>query len=421
MGVRILSKITAALIGAGGRGMYIYADYALRHPNDIEFVAVAEPDNERRERFIGLHSIDKAMSFNSWEELFEKPKLADVVFICTQDRMHFEPAMKAFEKGYHIMLEKPMSHDPIECYRIGEAAKNYEKIFAISHVLRYTQFFSEIKKILDEKKLGKVVSIQLNENVEHIHYSNSYVRGNWRNSNESGPMILTKSCHDLDILLWLADAKCEKISSFGSLVHFKKENAPKSAPEFCMDGCPEENSCPYYAPKIYLSNNPKHKYHQDLISPDFATRMERLKTGQFGKCVYMCDNNVVDNQSVNMEFSNGVTALFEMCAFTLKSSRWIKIMGTQAELMGDMIENSIVIKYLATGKTETIDLMSPQDGHGGGDDALMQDFIDLIKKGKSKSLSSAENSVASHLLAFAAEKSRVTGNTIVINDYIKEF
>ena len=408
----------AVLVGAGGRGMYIYGDYALRHPNDIEFIGVAEPDKERRDRFVSLHNIEKCMAFDSWEELLDRPKLADAIFICTQDRMHFLPAMKAFEKGYHIMLEKPMSHDSVECKEIGRKAKNYDKVFAVCHVLRYTQFFTEIKKILDEKRLGRVVSMQLNENVEHIHYSNSYVRGMWRNSNEAGPMILTKSCHDMDILSWLAEAKCEKISSFGSLTHFKKENAPSGATEYCMDGCSEENYCPYFAPKIYLSDEERFKYWQNLISEDIKDRTQKLKNGQYGRCVYQCDNNVVDNQAVSMVFSNGITALFEMCAYTLKTSRWIKIMGTEAELMGDMAENSIAIKYLATGKTETIDLTAPQDVHGGGDDAIMQDFISLIKNGKSKSLSSAESSVMSHLMAFAAEESRITGKTVDMNEYV---
>lgn len=231
-----MKKITAALLGAGMRGEMAYASYALSHPDEIQFVAVAEPDRTKRERFRELHSIPEEMCFQGWEELLEKPRLADALLVCTQDSMHYEPSIKALKAGYHLLVEKPMSPNPLECIRMGELARERQRVFSVCHVLRYTPFFSTIKKLLAEGRIGKLVSIQHNENVGFWHQAHSFVRGNWGNSGKSSPMILAKCCHDMDILLWLVGAQCKRLSSFGSLMHFRKEEAPEGAPMRCLDG-----------------------------------------------------------------------------------------------------------------------------------------------------------------------------------------
>lgn len=278
-----MKKISAALIGAGQRGMYGYAAYALNHPNEIQFVAVAEKNVERKMKFKEIYGIGDDMCFSDWKDMLERPRLADAVLICTQDSMHFEPTIKALEKGYHILLEKPMSNDANECVVMGQYAKKHERIFSIFHVLRYTIFFSTLKKLLDEGRIGKLVSIQHNENVAHWHQAHSFVRGNWRNSKESSPMILAKCCHDMDIMLWLAGAECTYISSFGSLSHFKEENAPDGAPDRCLEGCPAENKCPYYAPKIYLTENTN--WPTSVISNDTSlkARIKAIEEGPYGR------------------------------------------------------------------------------------------------------------------------------------------
>jgi predicted dehydrogenase len=210
----IMNKVKAILIGAGARGMYAYGQYALEYPEDIQFVAVADPDPQRRDRFKKLHDIDDDMCFSSWEEILDKPRLADAALICTQDKMHFEPTLKALEKNYHVLLEKPMSTSPKECKIMGEYANKYNRVFTICHVLRYAGFFGTLKQLIDEDKIGRLISIQHNENIGYMLYGHSYVRGNWCNSDTSGPMILSKSSHDMDILLWLAGADCVNISSF---------------------------------------------------------------------------------------------------------------------------------------------------------------------------------------------------------------
>lgn len=416
-----MKAITAILLGAGGRGMYTFGSHALEHPDELKFIAVAEPVGDRRRKFAELHKIDDAMCFEDWEQLLAKPRLADAAIICTQDRMHFKPAMAALEKGYHVLLEKPMSYDPVECITMGDYAREHNRVFSICHVLRYTPFFSTIKENLDKGRIGKLISIQHNENVAHWHQAHSFVRGNWRNSTESSPMILAKSCHDMDILLWLAGADCTAISSFGSLTHFKKENAPLGAPLRCQDGCPVANECPYYAPDYYL--DAKVDWMATIINPDASVeaRASELHESPYGRCVYHCDNDVVDHQVVNMEFSNEVTASFTMCAFTRDCTRTIKLMGTRGEIRGHMEKNEIEILDFYKGSKDSITLPESPYGHSGGDYGIIQDFRRLVlDDGAAKGLTSADKSVQSHIMAFAAEKSRLEKRVVKLDEYIAD-
>lgn len=416
-----MKKVKAILVGAGARGMGAYASYALKNPHELEFVAVAEPDKERRDKFQKLHNLPDDMCFSDWKELLSKPKLADAALICTQDRMHFEPTIMAIEKGYHILLEKPISPDPRECLIIEEKAREHNIVLSVCHVLRYTSFFTTIKKLLDDGKIGRLISIQHNENVGYWHQAHSFVRGNWRNSKESSPMILQKSCHDTDILLWLVGAECVNVSSFGSLTHFKSECAPKGAPKRCLDGCPAADECPFYAPKIYLTEDTG--WPTSVISMDTSieARTKALQEGPYGRCVYHCDNDVVDHQVVNMEFSNEVTVAFTMCAFSNKINRTIKLMGTRGEIRGDMHKNEIEITDFNTGNVETIQLQESKSGHGGGDYGIMRDFIKLVlQDGKVQGLTSASVSVQSHMIAFAAEKARLEKKVVNMKDYVEE-
>jgi len=416
-----LKKTKAVLIGAGDRGAKAYAPYADDYPHELEFVAVAELNPERRKAFAQQYSLLENRCYASWEEMLEADIDADVAFICTLDREHYEPTVRAIEKGYHVLLEKPMSPDPKECISMVEIAKKHDKLLTICHVLRYTPFWQNIKNIIDEGKIGDIVSIQLNENVEVMHMSHSFVRGNWNNSNVSSPMILQKSCHDMDILMYLMDQKCKHVSSFGSLMHFKESNAPKDGPLRCLDGCPIENDCAFHAGKYYLGEG---KGWAKKFATDHSREgiIHALNTTPYGKCVYRSDNNVVDHQVVNLEFENGATATFSMCGFTREQTRIVQIMGTRGEIRGKMDENSISVFDFLT-KNETITkLNEPSSGHGGGDEAIVRDFLQEARNYDGKeSRSSAAVSLESHLLAFGAEASRLqNGKVIHIANFANE-
>ncbi|MEH7378266.1 Gfo/Idh/MocA family protein [Neobacillus drentensis] len=414
-----MKTMTAIIIGAGDRGARAYAPYALTYPNELKIVGVAEPGIERRTELQQAHDIPDEHCYDSWEEVLDSDqKIADIAIICTLDRDHFKPTMRALELGYHVLLEKPMSPDPLECIAMEKAAKKYNRQLTIGHVLRYTEFWSTIKKVIAKGEIGEVVSLQLNENVEVMHMSHSFVRGNWNNKEKSSPMILQKSCHDMDIISFVMGKKCKRISSYGSLMHFKEENAPFGAPQRCLDGCPAELECSFHAGRYYLGEG---KGWAKKFTDEYTNEgiVKALQETPYGKCVYRSDNNVVDHQVVNMEFECGATATFSMCGFTREQTRIVQIMGTKGEIRGNMEENSISIFDFLTKHETVIKFDNPVGGHGGGDNGIMRTFLREIQYGNSgDSVSSASASVRSHLMAFAAEDSRLNeGQSINIDEY----
>ncbi|NRF94515.1 Gfo/Idh/MocA family oxidoreductase [Paenibacillus frigoriresistens] len=412
--------IQAALIGAGNRGRLSYGVYAKKRPNEIRFTAVADSDEEKRRLFGEQHGIPLERQFASWEDMLDVPNLCDAVVICTPDHLHFEPAMKTLEKKYHLLLEKPIAPSPDEVIKLQEAADQAGKLMLICHVLRYTTYFKTLKKLLEEKAIGRTVSVQWNENVGFWHYAHSYVRGNWRNTKQSSPMLLAKCCHDVDLLHWLIDSDVTRVSSFGDLAYFKKENAPVGATVRCTDGCAVENECPYSAIKQYY--NEKTTFPQNIITiePTLEARWKAITEGPYGRCVYHCDNDVVDHQVVNFEFANGSTVAFTMTGLTNDNTRTFKFMGTKGEIRGHLEKNEIEIISF-NGRREIIRPEGVEGGHGGGDFQIMSYFIrhlqEVLEGKKPISTSAAVNS---HMSVFAAEHSRLTGNTVRMDEYLAE-
>lgn len=412
-----MKPIKAALVGAGQRGAQAYAPYALKHTNEIIFQAVAEPDEKRRKEFAQAHQISIEHCYRDYEELFKKEKGIEAVLICTQDQQHVQPALAAMEKGYHILLEKPISNSIEECRKLEKLAADYPRTFLICHVLRYTPFFKTIKKLLESERIGELQNVQWLENVGYWHQAHSFVRGNWRNKETSSPMILAKCCHDMDLLLWLIGAECSNLSSFGTLNHFRKDKAPKGAPMRCLDGCPAKNECPYYAPKIYIDwrDDWQADVIKKVVSQDTSDEaiLKALKEGPYGRCVYHCDNNVVDHQVVNMEFENGVTATLTMNAFSYGCSREIKFMGSRGEIIGKLEDNAIYVIDFLTGKREKVPVEVIKEGHGGGDMGIMESFVQMVENGDTgNDFSNVASAVKSHYMAFAAEKSRIEKQVI---------
>ena len=354
---------------------------------------------------------------STWEELLSYPRLADVVLICTQDHMHTEPMMKAMELGYDILVEKPISPTKEELLNLKEKCSNYEGMISVCHVLRYSPFFTKIKEIIDVGTIGELINIQHMESIGFWHMAHSFVRGNWRNTKESSPIILAKTCHDFDILLWLTGKKCLRVSSFGSLRLFKEEMAPVGAPKRCTDGCPHRSQCAFYAPGFY-SEHPRAIVDgfRKVVSMDPTSEglLEALKTGPYGRCVYACDNDVADHQVVNMEMEEGLTISFTVSAFTNECERTITIHGTKGEIRGNMEEDKIEVIDFLTGNVTIHRLNTPKAGHSGSDAAMMQQLVKLIAQGRQKeNISSAVQAIDSHLIAFAAEESRLNKGAVV--------
>ncbi len=412
-----MKQVTAILIGAGNRGAEAYASYALQYPEELKFVGVAEPRADRREAFRKAHGIDEKYCTESWETLLANSKIADCVLICTQDSMHMEPLQKAMELGYDILCEKPISPVKEELKKLKEQTSQYPGMISVCHVLRFSPFFRKIKEILDAGTIGELINIQHMESIGFWHMAHSFVRGNWRNTKESAPIILAKTCHDFDILLWLTGKKCLSVSSFGSTKHFKTENAPKGAAKRCTDGCIYRSECPFYAPKFYLEH-PRaivDGYRKVVtMDPTAEGLMEALKTGPYGRCVYACDNDVADHQIVNMQMEDDVTISFTMSAFTNECQRTITLQGSRGEIHGCMENDEIIVTDFATGAKTVHHLNTPKAGHSGSDAAMMKELVSLIAQGRQKeNISSATQAIESHLIAFAAEESRLNNGAIV--------
>ena len=409
------------LVGAGQRGM-VYARGAQERGHEI--VAVAEMDPTKREIARREFGIPAERSYAAAEELLAQDCLAEAAIIATMDRDHWKHAIPAMEKGYHLLLEKPISPIPEETLDIAATAKKLSRHVVVCHVLRYSPFFREIKRVIDSGELGRVVTIQHNENVGSFHIAHSFVRGNWRRSDVASSMIMQKSCHDMDLLAWLVGSDCRKVASFGDLTYFKEANAPEGSAARCVD-CALKDECRYSAYRAYLpimGNWPASVLTSDQTREGL---LEAIRTGPYGRCVYRCDNDVCDHQVTILEFENGVTATFNLSGFTNHVTRTIKVMCERGEIRASELENEIEVTYFAPNAVDRSDsvVIHPEhttSGHGGGDSQIVEEFLDLMEGRSTDALSEISRSVESHMMACAAEESRVSGRVIYVADYRKE-
>jgi predicted dehydrogenase len=414
-----MAPISIVVAGAGNRGAG-YARWALSHPDRARVVAVAEPRAVRRARFAAEHGIAPENAVASWEDLAGRTRFADAVLICTQDRMHEDPAEAFAAAGYHILLEKPMAPDEAGCRRIVAAVERAGVMLAVGHVMRYTPYTRAVKEIVDSGQLGDIMSVQHLEPVGFWHQAHSYVRGNWRRADLANTMLMAKSCHDLDWLAHILGRAPHRVSSFGSLTHFTAANRPAGAADRCV-ACPVEASCAYSAPRLYggLLERGQHGWPLNVLVDDFtpAALEEALRDGPYGRCVYACDNDVVDHQVVALEYPGATTATFTMTGFCQGADRSTRLFGTRGELTGD--GRTIRVYDFLTQAERQVDSAPAgampsnfpgAEGHGGGDGGLMDAFTAAVATGnRDLILSGPRESLASHLAVFAAERARRDG------------
>lgn len=423
-----MKQLTAIIIGAGGRGC-TYAEEMKKRPEQFRVVGVADPDETRLRETQGYHNLPDEACFKDWQSILSQPKMADIAVIATQDNAHYEPAMKAIALGYHLLLEKPVAQTVKECVDIANAAKEAGVAVLVCHVLRYTPFFKTVKSVLESGRIGDVMSINHIEGVGNVHQSHSYVRGNWHSEAESTPMLLAKSCHDIDILQWLVDKPCKKVTSFGELTHFAPAYAPEGAPVRCADGgCPAADTCPYNCIKLYYDDKQNSWFRKastvgiaKSIPPSDEDVMTALKTTDYGLCVYHANNDVVDHQVVNMMFEGGATVNFSMNAFN-EGGRSIRIFGTKGELTGNMADTEIDVYTFEDMKHHKVSVEETEEsilgGHGGGDAGIICDFYDYLNGTYTgSSIAEIQTSVANHLITFAAEEARKTDTVVSVDDF----
>lgn len=418
-----------AIIGIGARGAEVYGKYILENPNEAKIVQIADLDSQKRIKYQHVFELSNEVVYDSGEALLKSPKIADAVIIATPDRDHFKDVMLALDKGYDILLEKPIAPTLEECTQIRDKAIALNRKVVLCHVLRYAPLYQRIKALIDEGTVGEVVLIDQIEHIGYWHFAHGFVRGNWRNKAQSAPVVLAKTCHDFDNILWFMNEKPTAISSMGHLFHFKPEQAPVGAAKRCFDGCKVKDTCPYDAEKIYINN--QKEYPEDRKSgwpfmvidpnPTEETMRQALKTGPYGRCVYHCDNDVMDHQIVNMEFEHGKHAHLTLVAHTGSTYRQIKVMGTKGEILASDRDQTIEIKRFDGTfdvQPSVIDIRKesePLKGHGGGDARMMREFIQYVVSGSTQKtmLTSIDRSVDSHIMAFAAESSRMQDGALI--------
>jgi predicted dehydrogenase len=406
------------LVGAGSRGRDVFGRYALRKPERMRVVAVAEPDPFRRERFAREHGLPPERTFTDWKDLLGARPRARAAIIATGDDLHTEPALAAIGAGYHCLLEKPMAPALSECRAIVEAAEARRRILQVGHVLRYTDFYGKVHRIVaEERRLGEVQTITMAEHVAHWHFTHSYVRGRWSSTRSAAPLILAKCCHDLDLMCWIAGRPPLRVASFGELVHYRRESAPAGAPERCTDGCPAEPTCPHFAPRFYGRDLELWPWTDVSPTPSVEARLEALRTGPYGRCVYRADNDVVDRQTLLVEFEGSVQATFTVDGFSSRPERTIRVQGTRAELRGVFDQGWLEVLRYGRLEPERIETFASPFGHGGGDEGLLDHFTEVASRDAlDEVLASGRAALESHRVGFAAERARAEGRVVSLRE-----
>lgn len=406
--------VDVVIIGCGCRGQ-VFAEYAKKHPEEMRVLAIADKKEHLRNKMKREYQIEDRYIFEDYHDLFAQGKIGDAIFIATQDNQHIEPSMMALEVGYkNLMVEKPIDRDMELCNQLNQKAMECGAKVQICHSLRFSPFYRKMKEIIDSGAIGDIVHINQEEGVGYYHHAHSYVRGDWANEHTSSPMIMAKCCHDMDLVLYLTDSHALEISSYGVDGYFSAQNAPEGSAARCID-CDVRENCPFNAMKIYSES--EHFYALAVEKEGFSDLETAMREGRYGRCVFRCDNNVVDHQSANILFENGATATLTMNAFTKFTNRETRIMGTRGELCGSFEENVITVKPFL-GEIYQVAVERVDSGHGGADTVLVADFL-AATRGEKQMFTPIDISIESHVMCHAAEISRKEGKSVKVKDLHK--
>jgi predicted dehydrogenase len=430
--------VEIALLGAGARGELNLATLAKKHPETLRITAVAEPHVGRREQFAKKFGISPQNAFEDWQQMLARPKLADAVLNALPCRMHFESTREALNAGYDVFLEKPMALTPGESVRLVNLAEDLGRVFMISLQSRYNKIYTRVRSLLDGGSIGELMNIDCAENIGYWHFILSYVRGIHYRSSLSHSFVLAKGIHDLDLVTWFAGARAARISSFGSLAFFHEGNAPEGAPERCMDGCPVFDTCEFNAYKQFVkpgkpdipfslltgmslgaltdwAKNPRFRTLASVIVHDISkeSRIKALEETINGRCVFRSDNDVVDRQTVSIEYENGVVASFSLSGFSVLWERTLNLHGTKGEIRSADFSGRLELRSFNPGRVQRKRIRYHGIIHGGGDEAILVKFAQAVReRNPDRILASAKNCLESHLVCFAAEEARVSGEVV---------
>ena len=418
--------VEAIIVGAGHRGL-LYASYSEQHPEQLRIVGVVDPDPSRRKKTAERFGFSSDRCWASVGELTALERMADVAINGTMDQLHVETTLPLLHAGYDVLLEKPIGVSEAEVLQLQQTAKALNRKVVIGHVLRYAPFYAAIRQRIEDGEIGEIVSLQTTENVSYHHMATAFVRGKWNSlENCQSTLLMAKCCHDLDLIVWMkSGVHPVKAASFGSLMQFRPEKAPAGAGTRCLADCPLEAECTYSARKMYVDPGPQGAYAWDFtnLTPQSSEeeKLESLRTDNpYGRCVWRCDNDVVDHQAVIIEFGDNSTATHNLVGATSRPCRSIHIIGTRGEIQGVMEEGRFVIRHpdysaMDGYSEEWVELDVSADMHGGGDMRLVADFLNVLRGGEhSLSSTSLDQSILSHQIGFAADRSRLENRVINI-------
>ncbi len=420
-----MAAVDAVIVGAGERGRFVFGEYALAHPDRLRVAALAEPDDEKREGMAREHGIPRERCFRDWRDLFGEERLAPLAIVATGDTLHVRPTLAAVARGYHVLLEKPIAPTPEDCVRVVEAAEAAKRMLQIGHVLRYTPFYRRVHEIIDSGALGEIVSLDLRENVAYWHMAHSFVRGKFRNSELAAPIVLAKSCHDLDLMVWFAGRPANRVASFGNVAHYRASAAPDGAPERCTDDCPARRDCPHDVERFYLGPDDEiariWPWSDLSLDPTREARRRALETGRYGRCVYRCDNDVADHQVVAVEFEGGATGSLTVQGLASEEERTVRISGSRGELSGVLHSGVIEVSRHGVLGVECHEMGGSALGHFGGDGGLLDHLTQVMAEpAVGEVRTSGRISLESHLIGFAAEEARLSGSVIDMGRFREE-
>jgi predicted dehydrogenase len=417
--------VTVAVVGAGQRSQE-YVKYALQHPDRLRVVAVAEPHETRRREMALAHGVPPERQFAGYAELLRQPRLADAAINGTMDALHYDSSLPLMDLGYHLLLEKPIASTEREVRELIACAQRNRVVVMICHVLRYAPFYMKMKELLRQGVIGELVACHSSENVSFHHYAAAFIRGKWNRRDTSNPMMLAKCCHDLDLLTWMFEGlRPQRVASLGSQKVFRPENAPAGSAPRCLAGCRIEATCPYSARAQYLEQDTWPMYAWEglahIAEPTRAQKEESLRTDNpLGRCVWHCDNDVVDHQALLVEFEGGATATHNMLCATARGTRTMHLVGTLGELEGDLQSGRLVLRRFNhrnawTAIEEAIQLDIVGQMHGGGDQRLVEDFVNvLLGRSTSAGATHIADSLSGHLIAFAADRAMLERRVVEI-------
>ena len=410
------NPLRVAVIGAGVRGTSLARKLSSSEFR-AEVVAVAEPDEEKRKSFAGEFRLNKTATYHDWEDLTEKLVGCDAAIIATLDNQHKGPAIASLERGWHILMEKPLADNFNDCELILRTQKERQKVVAVCHTLRFMDGFRKVKQISESGVIGQLVHIDNMEAIGHFRFAHNYVRGKWAKEERNTFLLLHKCSHDIDFINWLFREPCLRVSSFGSLKYFTPANAPEGSTHRCTEGCSVRDTCPYSALLIYI-NAPLDEWPaRDICTVHTKEEhLKALKYGPYGICVWHHDNDVVDHQVVMMEFEGGATANCTLSGYSATNGRRIRLQGTQGEMLFDEAAGTILTKRFAQQHEDLIRIEAPESYHPEDQD-IVNNWISSVIFSTSVAVDAGE-ALRTHAVVFAAELSRKEKRTVEMSELI---